>query len=154
MLAAGLDGIENDLPLPEPVEENLYHFTDDDLKRRNIPTLPATLGEAIDEMEKDEVVRDALGDHVFERLIEAQRIRVGRLPPPRLRLGARPLPRGVLASCQLSALSYQENGRASSGPSVFVSSLGSLKECERWILGEGALPSRGAQIQTRSIKQA
>jgi glutamine synthetase len=73
MLAAGLDGIERDLPLPEPVEENLYHFTDDDLKRRNIPTLPATLGEATDEMERDDVVRAALGDHVFERLIEAQR---------------------------------------------------------------------------------
>jgi glutamine synthetase len=73
MLAAGLDGIENDLPLPEPVEENLYHFSDDDLLRRNIPTLPSTLGEAIDEMERDEVVRRALGDHVFERLIEAQR---------------------------------------------------------------------------------
>ena len=73
MLACGLDGIERDLPLPEPVEENLYHFSDEDLKRRNIPTLPATLGEAVDEMERDEVVRDALGDHVFERLIEAQR---------------------------------------------------------------------------------
>jgi glutamine synthetase len=73
MLAAGLDGIENNLPLPEPVEENLYHFSDDDLRRRNIPTLPSTLGEAIDDMERDEVVRCALGDHVFERLIEAQR---------------------------------------------------------------------------------
>jgi glutamine synthetase len=73
MLATGLHGIEENLPLPEPVEENLYHFTDDDLKRRNIPMLPATLGEALDEMEKDEVIRDALGDHVFDRLIEAQR---------------------------------------------------------------------------------
>jgi len=73
MLAAGIDGIENNISLPEPVEENLYHFTDEDLKRRNIPTLPATLGEAVDEMEKNEVVRSALGDHVFERLIEAQR---------------------------------------------------------------------------------
>ncbi|MCC6313932.1 MAG: type I glutamate--ammonia ligase [Thermomicrobiales bacterium] len=72
MLAAGMDGIINELPLPEPVEENLYHFTDEDLKRRNIPTLPATLGEAIEEMEKDPVVREALGDHVFEHLIEAQ----------------------------------------------------------------------------------
>src|SRR5215211_2154475 len=77
MLAAGIDGIENNLPLPEPVEENLYHFTDDDLKRRNIPTLPATLGEAVDEMEKNDVIRAALGDHVFERLIEAQRIEWG-----------------------------------------------------------------------------
>ena len=41
-------------------------------------------------------MREALGDHVFERLIEAQRIGVGRLPPARLRLGARSLPRGVL----------------------------------------------------------
>jgi glutamine synthetase len=72
MLAAGIDGIERDLPLPEPVEENLYHFSDEDLKRRNIPVLPATLGEAVDEMERDDVVRGALGDHVFERLIEAQ----------------------------------------------------------------------------------
>ena len=72
MLAAGIDGIERELPLAEPVEENLYHFTDEDLRRRNIPTLPATLGEAVAEMEKDEVVRGALGDHVFERLTEAQ----------------------------------------------------------------------------------
>ena len=72
MLAAGIDGIENEMSLSEPVEENLYHFTDEDLKRRNIPTLPATLGEAVAEMEKDEVIRSALGDHVFERLTEAQ----------------------------------------------------------------------------------
>ncbi len=72
MLAAGIDGIENQTQLPEPVEENLYHFTDEDLKRRNIPTLPATLGEAVQELSNDEVVRAALGDHVAERLIEAQ----------------------------------------------------------------------------------
>jgi glutamine synthetase len=72
MLAAGLDGIENELPLPEPVEENLYHFSDEDLRRRNVRTLPATLGEAIGEMKNDAVVREALGEHVFERLVEAQ----------------------------------------------------------------------------------
>ena len=72
MLAAGMDGIQNETALPEPVEENLYHFTDDDLKRRNVPTLPATLGEAVAAMEADTVVREALGDHVFERLVEAQ----------------------------------------------------------------------------------
>jgi glutamine synthetase len=77
MLATGLHGIEENFPLPEPIEENLYLFTDDDLKRRNIPTLPATLGEAVLEMEKDEVIRDALGDHIFERLLEAQRTEWG-----------------------------------------------------------------------------
>jgi glutamine synthetase len=73
MLAAGIDGIQNELPLPEPVEENLYHFTEEDLRRRNVATLPATLGEAIAELEQDDVVRDALGEHVFERLLEARK---------------------------------------------------------------------------------
>jgi glutamine synthetase len=73
MLAAGLDGIERDLPLPEPVEENLYHFTEEDLKRRNVTTLPETLGEAVEEMQKDDVIRAALGEHVFTHLVEAQK---------------------------------------------------------------------------------
>ncbi len=73
MLAAGIDGIQNELALPEPVEENLYHFTEEDLRRRNVATLPATLGEAITELEQDDVVRDALGEHVFERLLEARK---------------------------------------------------------------------------------
>ncbi len=72
MLAAGMDGIINELPLEDPVEENLYHFTDEDLKRRNIPMLPATLGEAIEEFKKDDVLLDALGQHTSERLIEGQ----------------------------------------------------------------------------------
>jgi glutamine synthetase len=72
MLAAGLDGVERKLELPAPIEENLYHFTDEDLERRNVATLPTTLGEAIAETAKDDVVREALGDHVFERLAEAQ----------------------------------------------------------------------------------
>lgn len=73
MLAAGLDGIQNELPLPEPVEENLYHFSEEDLRRRNVATLPATLGEAIAELEQDDIVRDALGEHLFERLLEARK---------------------------------------------------------------------------------
>jgi glutamine synthetase len=72
MLAAGMDGIINELALEDPIEENLYHFTDEDLRRRNIPTLPATLGEAVEEFRKDDVLRAALGDHVSDRLIEAQ----------------------------------------------------------------------------------
>ncbi len=72
MLAAGMDGIINEIPLEDPVEENLYHFTDEDLKRRNIPMLPATLGEAVEEFAKDDVLRTALGEHTSERLIEGQ----------------------------------------------------------------------------------
>ncbi len=97
MLAAGLDGIENKTELPPPVEENLYHFTDEDLVRRNVTTLPTTLGEAIAEMGNDDVVREALGDHVFERLDRSPDPGMGRLPPPRHRVGARALPGTVLA---------------------------------------------------------
>jgi glutamine synthetase len=72
MLRAGLDGIENDIEVPEPVEENLYHFDESERRRRNIKTLPGSLIEALDEMEKDELVRETLGDHITDRLIEAK----------------------------------------------------------------------------------
>jgi glutamine synthetase len=73
MLAAGIDGIERELPLAEPVEENLYHFSEEDLLHRNVATLPSTLGEAIGEMLADDIVCDALGEHVVSRLVEAQK---------------------------------------------------------------------------------
>jgi glutamine synthetase len=72
MLAAGLDGIERQLAPPDPVEENLYHFDAAKLESRKIKQLPGTLREALDELSRDEVIRDALGDHVFERFIEAK----------------------------------------------------------------------------------
>jgi glutamine synthetase len=72
MLRAGLDGIENDIEVPEPVEENLYHFDESERRRRNIKTLPGSLIEALEEMDKDELVRDTLGDHITDRLIEAK----------------------------------------------------------------------------------
>jgi len=73
MLRAGLEGIERDIDVPEPVEENLYHFDESERKRRNIQTLPGTLAEALDEMERDDLVRETLGDHIMERLLEAKR---------------------------------------------------------------------------------
>ena len=72
MLKAGLDGVKRKLPLPEPVEENLYHFDESELKRRNIGTLPATLGDALDVLSRDTVVQEALGEHVYERFVEAK----------------------------------------------------------------------------------
>jgi glutamine synthetase len=72
MLAAGLDGVERKLEPPDPVEENLYHFDAAKLESRKIRQLPGTLREALDELAADEVIRDALGDHVFERFIEAK----------------------------------------------------------------------------------
>ncbi|MBI4319102.1 MAG: type I glutamate--ammonia ligase [Chloroflexi bacterium] len=72
MLKTGLDGVKRKLPLPEPVEENLYHFDESELRRRNIGMLPATLGDALQELSKDTVVQEALGEHVYERFVEAK----------------------------------------------------------------------------------
>ena len=73
MLAAGLDGIERGLEAPEPVEEDVYLFADSQLAERGIEALPESLARALDELEKDEVIRDALGEHAYEAFIRAKR---------------------------------------------------------------------------------
>ena len=73
MLAAGLDGVEKKLPLPRPVEENLYHFDDTMMAKYAVGMLPGTLREALDELEKDQLVQEALGEHVYEWFLEAKR---------------------------------------------------------------------------------
>ncbi len=74
MLAAGLDGIEKGLKAPDPVEENVYTMSDEERERRGIGMLPGTLKEAILLTEKSELVRDALGDHVFKNFIANKKI--------------------------------------------------------------------------------
>ncbi|MBA2571371.1 MAG: glutamine synthetase, partial [Chloroflexi bacterium] len=73
MLAAGLDGVEKGLELADPVEESLYAMDSDRIREKGIRELPGTLGEAIDELEKDEVICAALGDHVLSHFIAAKR---------------------------------------------------------------------------------
>ena len=72
MLAAGLDGVDRGLELGDPVEESLYEMTPSAF-RAGHPELPGTLGEALDELEADEVIREALGEHVFSRFVDAKR---------------------------------------------------------------------------------
>jgi glutamine synthetase len=74
MLAAGLEGIEKGMEPPVPVEENVYEMSVEERQKRGIGTLPASLLEAIQLAEKSEVVRKALGDHVFEAFIENKKI--------------------------------------------------------------------------------
>ncbi len=74
MLAAGLDGIERELPLPPPVEENAFEMSDEERKVRGIERLPADLKEALDLAESTPFLRTALGDHVFESLVANKRI--------------------------------------------------------------------------------
>ncbi|MFC1919005.1 glutamine synthetase family protein [Chloroflexota bacterium] len=74
MLAAGLEGIEKGYEAPEPVEENVYEMAEKERQARGIETLPASLLEAIMLTEKSELVRKALGDHVFNAFIENKKI--------------------------------------------------------------------------------
>jgi glutamine synthetase len=74
MLAAGLEGIEKQYELPAPVEENVFEMSEEERKRRGIGTLPADLWEAIQITEKSELVRKALGEHVFNAFIKNKKI--------------------------------------------------------------------------------
>jgi len=74
MLAAGLEGIEKGYEVPEPVEENVYEMSDEERQRKGIGTLPASLWEAVQLTKKSEVVRRALGDHVFDAFIKNKKI--------------------------------------------------------------------------------
>ncbi|HDZ86083.1 MAG TPA: glutamine synthetase, partial [Actinobacteria bacterium] len=72
MLAAGLEGIEKKYKALKPTEQNLYDLTNDEREKQGIISLPESLGEAIKETKKSDLVKKALGDHVFKRFIEVK----------------------------------------------------------------------------------
>jgi len=72
MLRAGRHGMTEELPLPPPVEENLFAFDPVELRRRQISSLPETLGEALDELRGDGEVREALGEPLFGKFLDAK----------------------------------------------------------------------------------
>ena len=72
-LAAGLDGIENQLEAPEPIGKNMYLLTEEQIADMNIDVLPATLGEACDAFEQDTYIQEVLGEHISKKYLEAKR---------------------------------------------------------------------------------
>jgi len=74
MLAAGLKGIEENYELPDPVEEDIFHMSEDERKSHGIESLPGSLDEAIALTEKSDLVREALGDHIFGKFIANKKI--------------------------------------------------------------------------------
>ena len=74
MLSAGLRGIEEKYELPEPVEEDIFQMSPADRDKRGIACLPGSLAEAVAETEKSDLVREALGDHIFEKFIANKKI--------------------------------------------------------------------------------
>ncbi len=69
MLAAGLEGIEKKMIPPAPVEENIYEFSDEEAAKRGIGTLSRDLSDALNNLEKDSLVREALGEYAYEKLV-------------------------------------------------------------------------------------
>jgi glutamine synthetase len=78
MLAAGMKGVEKGYTLPDPVEEDIFEMSAAARKKRKIDTLPGSLDEAIVETENSALVREALGDHIFEKFIENKKIECDR----------------------------------------------------------------------------
>jgi len=73
MLAAGLKGIEEKIEPPNPVEEDVYGFDDSKLAKFYIKTLPADLGEAIEEFKGSKLMRETLGEHAFNKYLEIKK---------------------------------------------------------------------------------
>jgi len=72
MLKAGLHGVKEELQLPPPVEEDLVAFDPVELRRRQISSLPETLGEALEELRGDGVIREALGEPLLSKFLDAK----------------------------------------------------------------------------------
>src|SRR5439155_245401 len=72
-LGAGLSGIEGKLLPPDPVNKNIFEMSFRERRKYRIDELPRDLHEALEMLEKDDVVRDALGAHIYERFVEAKR---------------------------------------------------------------------------------
>ena len=72
-LAAGLDGIENQIQPPESVKENVFELGSSQKEKLGIESLPADLFEAIQEMEKDSYIQETLGCHIAQKYAEAKK---------------------------------------------------------------------------------
>ncbi|MEW6275092.1 MAG: type I glutamate--ammonia ligase [Bacillota bacterium] len=71
-LAAGLDGIEKKIEPPPQCNFNIYELTPEERRKLGIGSLPASLEEALLELAADEVIKGALGEHIYERFREAK----------------------------------------------------------------------------------
>ena len=72
MIAAGLDGIRHKTPAGDPVNKNIFEMSQREKRRHKIDELPGDLSEALKELKKDAVVKEALGDHLYTQFLEAK----------------------------------------------------------------------------------
>lgn len=74
ILAAGLDGVKNELEPPAPVDRNIYVMNGAERKQHGIENLPASLDAALRALEGDDVIKAALGEHIYENFKEAKEV--------------------------------------------------------------------------------
>ena len=74
MLAAGLKGIEGKYKLGDPIEDNIFHMSEEHKAELKIDTLPDSLENAIHAFESSALMRETLGEHVFQKLIENKKL--------------------------------------------------------------------------------
>jgi glutamine synthetase len=73
MLAAGLDGIDNELPCPEPLNNvNIWHLTPEERAARDIAELPSSLADALRILDEDIMLKDTLGEPIYEAFLRAK----------------------------------------------------------------------------------
>jgi glutamine synthetase len=70
MIASGLDGMEHDIMPPEPVEKDIFHMSKDERARNKIDSLPENLGDALEVMSESKLIRQTLGDHIFNHYLK------------------------------------------------------------------------------------
>jgi glutamine synthetase len=74
MLASGLDGMDRKITPPEPVEKDIYKLSQDERHKLGIGTLPESLGEALHFLKDSKIVKETLGDHIFEHFLHIKRL--------------------------------------------------------------------------------
>jgi len=74
LLQAGLDGIKNKLTPPAPVDRNIYVMDKEERQEAGIVDLPSNLHLALEELQTNEVISAALGEHILEHFVEAKEI--------------------------------------------------------------------------------
>jgi glutamine synthetase len=73
-LAAGLDGIKNQLSPSDSVDKNIYALTTEEREILGVRRLPANLCEAVADLENSEFIKNVLGDHISKKYIEAKKV--------------------------------------------------------------------------------
>lgn len=74
VLEAGLDGIRNKIEPEDSVDRNIYRMNIQERNEEHITDLPSTLHNALKEFQNDDVMRKALGDHIFQSFLEAKKL--------------------------------------------------------------------------------